>query len=237
MESPRFAGSKPDVRSPALTLICAAAAMMGLASPVGAQCPASLLGTGCSYHDWLGFESYLPGAQLLDGDPWSAGDPCEWGCYDIREGVLVAHGWANPWNGECGCAAFFRDEFQVVGVTAGTPLEFYAELWIEGSIEIQGSIRAGIGENSFWTDGLDIEDEGPVSTKLKYPLAYAAEQPFVLVAELLVVGRGIEGRAHASAVMRFSGLPPGASVISCQSYNLPVQVQQQTWGRVKSIYR
>ena len=59
----------------------------------------------------------------------------------------------------------------------------------------------------------------------------------MLASEVGALGLGDWGTAHASAVLRFSGLPREASVVSCQQYNLPVPVQQYTWGRLKSLYR
>jgi hypothetical protein len=117
-----------------------------LTSPITAQCPMSHIGQGC--WDWLGIPSALPGAQLDEaGDlaPWQAEDHCSSGCYDIREGTLVAYGWANPWNGGCGYAPEMRDEFRVMGLPEGTPMSFIAELRVEGSIEGGGEIWGGLG--------------------------------------------------------------------------------------------
>jgi len=61
--------------------------------------------------------------------------------------------------------------------------------------------------------------------------------PMVILIFLSAFGNFPAGNSQATAVLRFSGLPPGVSVVSCQSYNVPVPAQAATWGRVKSVYR
>jgi hypothetical protein len=130
-----------------------------------------------------------------------------------------------------------RDEFRVMGLPEGTPMSFIAELRVEGSIEGGGEIWGGLGIGGVWANDIRTWDTNIVSETIALPLQYAAGEPFLLAAELGASGVGYEGEAHASGVLRFSDLPKGTYVISCQNYNLPVQVQQHTWGRLKSMYR
>jgi hypothetical protein len=201
-----------------------------------AQCPTSYIISGCSHHDWLPFECALPAANELC-QPWHAGDPCDYGCYDIPHGTLEAHGAGNPWNGDCGFALMVKDEFQVIGPTPGTPLTFFAELMVDGRIETEGEVYAGIGEGWVSAYGLDTRTAGPVSATIRLPLQCLAGEAFVLAVEMGAIGGENEGNAHAVSVLRFSGLPNTASVTSCQNYDLPVPAWHNTWGRLKATYR
>ena len=215
----------------------AAAVLAGLAvqiavtTPARSECPMSNIGEGCQ--DWLGVVSYLPAAQWDpsgEGVPWAAGDPCPVGCYDIPAGVLEARGYAHPW-GECGSAPWIHDEFMVIGLPPAVPLSFQAELHVEGAIAGGGRISGSIAyQGATWRTQ-------SVSTKVVHPLEHSPFEPFPLDARLEASGEGVEGTVVASARLYFTGLPPGAIVISCQSYSLPVQTMASSWGRVKAVYR
>jgi hypothetical protein len=127
------------------------------------------------------------------------------------------------------------DEFQVTGPPEGMMLSFFAELRVEGTIEGGGEIWAGLAGGG--TSEYEVWRSGPVNETIKLSLQYPPEEPFLLMSEMGVLGKGMEGVVGGVAILRFSGLPPGSRVTSCQKYNVPVQVQQHTWGQLKSLYR
>jgi hypothetical protein len=127
-----------------------------------------------------------------------------------------------------------RDEFTIVGVPDGTPVGFTAHLFVQGTIESKGRIWARIADGP---GGLDTQESGPVTADVSYHLDRVAGVPFLLDCELGTMGLGEPGSTSATATLRFSGLPSGAAIVSCQKYDLPVSAQTRTWGRVKGVYR
>jgi hypothetical protein len=207
------------------------------AVPAGAQCPVSYIGVGCSNQDWAGIESALPGAQV-SGEPWQSGMPCTDGCYDIPHGTLVANGSWNIYNGGCGSNPMMRDEFTVVGVAEGTPIRFSAHLIVQGAISGKGRIWAAIGDNLAGSDGLDTQVSGPVIADVSTFLECTAGVPFLLATELGAAGTTEPGgTVSATATLRFTDLPAGSAVVSCQKYDVPVPALTRTWGSVKGTYR
>jgi hypothetical protein len=195
------------------------------------------MANGCA--DWLGSQTNLPGAQWdISGtpQPWKEGDPCPNSCYDLRAGSLVATG-SGGLQG-CGNGTRARDNFQIAGLPSGSPaLSFQAELWVSGTIDGSGAITAGVAEG-FSTQNQKLWTVGPVSDKVVFSLSHAPGESFQLEIGLQAQGYDHEdGTIQASATLHFSGLPPGASVISCQNYDLPVPTNSSTWGGVRARYR
>jgi hypothetical protein len=212
-----------------------AIAVLGLAGPAIAQCPVSYIGTGCTDQDWLPSESPLPAASLFG--PWQAGTPCPDGCYDIPHGALATSGSWGPSNGGCGSDPWMRDNFTVVGIPQGTPVTFWAHLSVQGTITGQARIWAGFATDMTGPFQLDTQQSGPVFSEILDLVQSAAGTPFPLACVLGAMGLTDGGSASATATLRFSDLPVGASVVSCQNYNLPVAALGSTWGRVKASYR
>lgn len=187
----------------------------------------------------LGEQTNLPGAQWnVSGtpQPWQDGDACPNGCYDLRTGLLMATGSGGIQ--ACGNRSRVRDVFQVVGLPPETPaISFQAELRVTGTIEGVGAITAGVAE-TFATQNQKIWGGGPVDDKVVFPLSHAPGESFQL--EMLLEAQGYDqqdGTIHASATLHFSGLPPGAYIVSCQNYDMPVPAKSSSWGGVKARYR
>lgn len=211
--------------------------LVGFSTVALADCPMNLIAEGCQ--DWLGVTSYLSGAQWDisgNGVPWQAGDACPVGCYDLKAGVLVANGYSSPWEA-CGAAPHVYDEYQVVGVPADTPLLFKVEMWVEGSIEGEAAIDADLADVFLYVQDEAHWTTGNVSAKIELPLVHRPGEIFTLSARLQASGTGREGASHATATIHFSGLPAGAAVVSCQSYDLPVATKSSTWGALRARYR
>jgi hypothetical protein len=209
--------------------------MLTQATPVHPACPENRI-FGCEH---IAAPINLPGAQIDDGSgspiPWNDGEPCTRACYDLRSGILISNGYATPW---FSCSAFqlVADDYTVIGIPDGTPLTFAAELHVEGTRTGTGAICAELSRNSAvygsWPDG-------SVDAVLAYPLQVNAGEPFVLNVSFGFCWPELAQYGEGSAVghLRFSGLPQGAAVVSCQSYDVPVPTHIGTWGRVKAAFR
>jgi hypothetical protein len=222
------------------TLAVAALLILAVPNPAPAQCPESSL-WGCG-DIWNAYTTW-PAAMLDWESPtgistWAAGDSCPLGCYDLREGVLEVRGWGNPYSNECGAWIDVADRYWVVGATGEMPLHFTAEFWVDGATSgSNGSVSAILREPADPTGARERVIDGPVHLRMTIPLEHGVGEEFVLFALLTAGFQGPGGYAHAVGTIRFSGLPAGAYVMSCQGYDLPVPTVPTTWGKVKSLYR
>ncbi len=190
---------------------------------------------------WYGF-STAPGAALNWGEEpvisWAAGEECPLGCYDLRSGLIEIKAWGAPWGQQCGATICAGDRFQVVGVSGSDPLQFAAEFWVDGVVNGPDvAVSAVLREPSDPTGASDRVTDGPVQMRMKVPLFHAPGEEFAVYFSLEAGAAGLSGDAHAAGTLRFSGLPPGAYVISCQGYDLPVPAIPTSWGQVKALYR
>lgn len=155
----------------------------------------------------------------------------------------------------CGLGRTFvkaRDSYDVVGVPAGTPVTVVVELSVEGAILSQGcggsgcwgtlgfSLASGTNLNeSYLTRNMFAVGSEPVQGGLTLPITIVAGQP-VTVERQLWAQKAAGGNHGARGVgqIRFSGLPEGARIVSCQGFDpAVVPTARSSWGRVKSIYR
>jgi hypothetical protein len=144
------------------------------------------------------------------------------------------------------------DRYDVVGVPAGSRVVVVAELSVEGAI-----IGLGCGGSGCWgtlgfrlasgasavesyiTRNLFAEGREPVEGGLVLPVTIVAGQP-VTIERQLWARRAAGGNHGAEGIgrLRFSGLPEGARVVSCQGFgDLSVSTLRRSWGGLKSAYR
>jgi hypothetical protein len=211
----------------------------GMAGGAAAQCPASTFFVGCVPFG-LQVDSPLAAASYTGAGvvPWTAGQGCPYACYDARRGVLVASGTTTS-GSDCQYGPQMIDRYQLVGAPRGVPIAFQAVLGVHGSIvgagEIHGTLIDGHGASSHesWST---TQVDGAVILAIQS----MAEETFELRAVLIAQGGGAGAAgssAAATADLRFSGLPEGVTVVSCQGYDLPVPVAGSTWGRIKATFR
>jgi hypothetical protein len=141
------------------------------------------------------------------------------------------------------------DSFQVVGPADGTPLEFTAQLILSGSASGRG---CGIPCCDGYADARLLEGSSNSADSLFY--SFCGTQFFNTTLEVQVrrlsgerfqvttsiSAAGSEGGSGAiDGTLRFSGLPEGASVVSCNGFSNgpPVPVTRGSWGRLKTHYR
>jgi hypothetical protein len=143
------------------------------------------------------------------------------------------------------------DAYDVAGVAIGTPVSLTVTLSVDGSVSTSGC--GGTGCGGVFVDSLVsgalvdrrshaigvFNGSVPFHDDLTLPITIVAGSPVVI--EMHFEGYRSPGGNHASqgtGVLRFSGLPPGAAVISCQGYaSGPTPTQRASWGRVKIVYR
>lgn len=151
------------------------------------------------------------------------------------------------------------DQYRVEGVPAGTPLVFSAELDV--SLDVYGFDCPPIGYLASSTASATLKegdtnqssaaittpvtcsaggyccaDAKSLRTGLRVIVTRPAGDPFTLHFDLATSGHG---SGNGSGQLYFSGLPSGASVVSCQGYRqgAPTAVKAMSWGRIKMIYR
>lgn len=151
------------------------------------------------------------------------------------------------------------DEYRVTGPASGTPLSYFAELRLTGSVgfgcaphpvPIGGSVMGSLKESdanqasASAVAALSCDEfqccGGPagVDTILSVPLLQNVGDVLTLTVRLSAsAGHGIH--AGVSGQLRFVGLPPGAIVTSCQGFrqDFPVSARSVSWGSLKVIYR
>ena len=172
--------------------------------------------------------------------------------YDLVAGMVHEHSFAG-----LGGSTWVRvsDLYDVAGVAPGTPVLATAELlvddaWVEtvgcGGTGCWGFVYARIvsGPDSIEaSNGINVYESNtkvsltPFGSKLG--ITFTAGTPIPLT--FRIEGHQTAGGSHATdatARIRFSGLPAGASVVSCQGYVDPsTPARPSSWGRLKAAYR
>ena len=147
------------------------------------------------------------------------------GAFDLGQGRLVSNvsfndpGWATS-------LVSTSDEYRVVGLPAGTPVEVTAQFQVTGSWNVYPGVPQGnftyelsIATDTdsagfFWPPGSCCI--GSISRTVSISLHPLAEAPFHL--RLRLGSQNYRGRVDETGTLTFSGLPQGATVVSCQGY-------------------
>jgi hypothetical protein len=151
------------------------------------------------------------------------------------------------------------DQYRVEGVPQGTPLSFSAELEVNLRVFPYNCFQAGSppptsSASARLREGDSNLSSSAITTPIQChpgyccPLAKALDQTLRLTVtrsawELFTLrfdfATSGSGSGQASGRLRFSGLPPGAFVTSCQGYgqDLVTAATGVTWGRLKLLYR
>jgi hypothetical protein len=208
------------------------------ASRASAVCPENIIFNGCG-NDAVGITSTTPTFSFEEA-PWQAGDPCLLGCYDLPHGTIHARAQGNTASANCNSGVITQDLYEIVGLAPGPAVNFFAELEVTGSLTGPCSIDAEL-EEILPPGAAAAHSVGTPTPALHFvlhiPLVHAAGDQFKIQMSFSALGEFPDGLADANGVLRFGGLPAGASVQSCQTYELPVPTQPATWGALKSAYR
>jgi len=207
------------------------------ASRASAVCPENIIFNGCG-NDAVGITSTTP-TFSFEEQPWQAGDPCLLACYDLPHGTIHARAQGNTASADCNSGVITEDLYEIVGLAPGPAVPFFAELEVTGSLTGPCSILAELEE---LPPGAAASQSVGLPTPalhfvLHIPLTHATGEQFKIQMSLSALGNFPDGLVDANGVLRFGGLPAGASVRSCQTYELPVPTRPATWGALKSAYR
>lgn len=138
------------------------------------------------------------------------------------------------------------DRFTIEGLPIGTPLALTAAVDAVGSAcgGDVATIRVDLfhaasssGELFFGPfPGSGQPCPNPETRTLEVPVPVVVGTPFDVRVEIRA---GSTGRGQATALLRFTGLPPGTRIRSCKGYSfdVPVPTMNTSWGSVKSSYR
>jgi len=208
---------------PAL-LLAATACGTAAANP---SCPLNHLMAGVSV------DSSLP----VDHRSSSVCDP--YGCADVSVSYSIPAAQLSASSGSSGAmgtggSVLVQDDFTLIGPAAGTPATLTVHMAVGRSGYLAAYLRDGLGtETSTSGDGTD---NSPVDLTLD--VAALAGQPFRLQFELVVYNYYV-GDGSVFAHFSFTGIPPGAAVVSCNGYasGQVVPARATSWGRLKSLYR
>lgn len=181
----------------------------------------------------LAVQSSLPADTRTSSvcDPYGCAD-AEVG-YDIPAGFLHASASSSGATGTGG-DVLVQDDFKLIGLASGTPASLVIHLDLARSGYFTAHVRDALG-NDLAQSG-DGSDDSPVNMTLD--MATLAGQPFRLQFELVVFNHYI-GDGSVSAQFSFTGVPPGAAVVSCNGYvsDHTVPARAMNWGRLKAMYR
>jgi len=138
-------------------------------------------------------------------------------------------------SGECGAQAriTMNDDFRVIGLPAGTPVAIGAVLHLHGYWSGATMSDAFGHQVQLFTD-YEVNDG-----EATLPIAAIAEQPFRLTIDSRAGADYSITGSSGSGGFRFTDLPVGAAVVSCNGYvsDQSVAARPTTWGKLKRIYR
>jgi hypothetical protein len=201
-------------------------------STLAQTCPQSCINDGLG-----GNCTTLPIRSFCTGGSHGAGIGC--GNYNLPAGTLRTD---TSMSGSFGGTAvvLVRDDFRVVGIAPGSPLNFTARFSYYISGARQSCASAGIGEGDATTLNVggcsNAETSLLMSGELVLPLVHVAGDVFRIAARMDSGGNIV---TSGSGTWRFAGLPQGARVESCQGFiqDFPVATLPASWGAVKAQYR
>lgn len=167
--------------------------------------------------------------------------------WDLRAGsVLMYQCCTMP-----GASVRAIDAYDLAGVAPGTPIALTAEFVTDGAVFTAGCGGSGCGG----VFGAGLRHGGDSTAVLhqvglfngrtefhdvlQLPVTIAAGHPETI--QFLLWGQRTPGGSHGAegrGQVRFAGLPPGVSVVSCKGYGFgPTSVRSTSWGALKIIHR
>jgi hypothetical protein len=200
---------------------------------LGTTCPAQVaIPSGC--YDAVGYGCDLEAASWVEGFvPWSAGEDCPTGCYDLGKGVLEARSATAA--APCGIDMEWIERFTIYGpASSNVPFDVVMSIaaTVEGDAAVQGSLYALDDPLGMQAIGLTSSGTGEVVLHQSRPTSVE----FTLVGDL-ATGTGTAAPAHGVGNIRFRGLPTGYILVACHTGLVPVPAAATSWGRVKAMYR
>jgi hypothetical protein len=142
-----------------------------------------------------------------------------------------------------------EDDFTLIGIAPGMPFTLTATARFTGRVSssgapgdgsgaaINGRLRDALGNEAIASISVGETGDRTLDQSVALPVTGTAGTPFRLrfSAEAYVLA----GFGSLQGQLSFTGLPAGASLISCRGYSsaAPVPVRTTTWGAIKTLYR
>ena len=165
--------------------------------------------------------------------PWQAGLPCTEACYDLPKATIVVRGF-NTLYGPGSTGVDIRDDYVVVG-PAGPPLSFEVVLQLRATIDMEGTVHAGLTVPGSPSPSVRMTETGGM--ELASALVVEPGVPFRIGAFATAVGGRLGGTGLAEVTIRFRGLPASYVMNSCQGFDRETPARPVSWGSVKAHYR
>jgi hypothetical protein len=120
------------------------------------------------------------------------------------------------------------DDFVVDGPASTTPIGFTALFTVD--------VYGGIARLSSGADQVSTSPSGGFRQALRLDLSKLPGEHFTV--GMYALAAAVLSGDESSGVLRFTTLPAGYALRSCQGYSaLPVPVRTTSWGQIKQIYR
>ena len=120
------------------------------------------------------------------------------GCYDLRNGTIHTEARGNTAGPGCIAGVHTEDSFTISGIPAGTPVTFFAELQVTGSLTGNGNVAASVYDaypgGPSASNGTGTPDPSMHFT-VHLPLSHLAGDAFRIRADLNVGGDFPDGVA------------------------------------------
>jgi len=224
---------------------CLLLALAALVAPAAARaCPLNTIWSPAG-GDFTTSAAVLDTVMLVDPGGLCFG-PGTFARYDIVHGTLYSHD-GSPFGG-CTPKTSVQDDFTLIGWPAGTPLALGARFDVTvtassffGSGTTTAALTQAAANTASKQWNIPGDFPGPSSAtqtvSLTVPVAAIAGTPFHMTYTLSsVLGEGCT--SELSGTFTFTGLPPGAAIVSCNGYVLgTVPARPTSWGHVKAEYR
>jgi hypothetical protein len=149
------------------------------------------------------------------------------------------------------------DIFTLTGPPAGTPVALQARMYVRAVVGVSPGFDQTAGCEARIQDSPTNYRRVSASVRARFP-PYAVQLDTTLVLPIVAVaGQPFQINMYLSAETRwgggftadtagepgvslsFAGLPPGASLVSCQGFTVesPILVEPTTWSRIKTRFR
>ena len=172
--------------------------------------------------------------------------------YDVLAGLVIASidvACGSPSTLPSGLETAVEDEFQLTGLAPGTPVSFNVVLHLlgegqsfsepggGGGAQLTASLLEGSSNAAQVVKGTLGSLPLSVDEPLNLSVAAVAGTPIRLV--VAVRAEALDGRGRLDGLLEFTGLQPGAGLVSCRGYSsaAPVAARRTSWGRLKATYR
>lgn len=162
------------------------------------------------------------GSNCVNGDGWVS--------YDLITGTIDVTSWSASHEGFTTWMQA-SDDFVIEGPPSATPIGIAAICTVELPNVNRAQLQLGSGVASVLTSFA-----GPTYQTLRLDLEKLPGEHFTV--SMRATGSALLNTVSVRGTLRFTSLPTGYTLTSCQGYAaLPVATRATSWGRLKQFYR